>query len=161
MDTSFLKKEVKFQWKFRHSVYVLLGIFFLYIIGVISDAPAPAPVVQPTVTQSQVAEEAAVPQVQENPTAKADAQKELDRLMALSEKAGLVTSYEFSDSASVVYVGSVWYTQTVQFKKDFLAKIGTLKKQITGYMHFEIRDAYSNEKVAEVTAFSSSLKVYK
>lgn len=81
--------------------------------------------------------------------------------MALGKKSGLVTAYEFSDSATVVYVGNVWYTQTVQFKKDFLASIGMLKKQITGYQHLEIRDAYSNEKVAEITAFGGSLEVYR
>ena len=68
---------------------------------------------------------------------------------------------DFSDSATVVYVGPVWYTQTVAFKKDFLAKTAMLKKAVTGYGHFEVRDAHSNEKVAEVTAFSQSLEVYK
>lgn len=92
---------------------------------------------------------------------KEKAQKELDEFMSLSKKATIVTSYEFSDEASVVYVGKVWYTQTVQFKKDFIAKVATLKKAITGYKHFEVRDAYSNEKVAEVTSFSGSLEVYK
>lgn len=116
-------------------------------------AAVPEPVVQP--------KPAEVPQSQTSQTSKAAAQKELDELMALSKKAGLITSYEFSNVATVVYADSVWYTQTVQFKKDFLAKIGMLKKQITGYMHFEVRDAYSNEKLAEVTAFSSSLQVYK
>lgn len=51
MDTSFLKKEIPFQWSFRHSVYVLLGILFLYIISGGSSAPAPA--VQQSVAQSQ------------------------------------------------------------------------------------------------------------
>lgn len=100
-------------------------------------------------------------QVQDDPAAKAEAQEKLDELMALGKKSGLVTAYEFSDSATVVYVGNVWYTQTVQFKKDFLASIGMLKKQITGYQHLEIRDAYSNEKVAEITAFGGSLEVYR
>ncbi|MFA5022511.1 MAG: hypothetical protein WC508_05540 [Patescibacteria group bacterium] len=92
---------------------------------------------------------------------KAAAQKELDEVMALAKKSGLVSSYEFSNSATVVYVGQVWYTQTVQFKKDFMAKIAMLKKRITGYQHFEVRDANSDEKVGEVTAFGGSLKVYK
>lgn len=81
--------------------------------------------------------------------------------MALGKKSGLVTSYEFSESANVVYVGPLWYTQQVPFKKDFIAKIAMLKTNITGYRHFEVRDSYSNEKVAEVTAFSGSLEVYK
>ena len=82
--------------------------------------------------------------------------------MGLAKESGLVMSYDFTpDKGWTVYVGSVLYSQTVQFKKDFLAKIATLRKRITGYTFFEIRDAFSNEKVAEVTAFSSSLEVYK
>ncbi len=96
-----------------------------------------------------------------NATQKAQAQKELDDIMALGKKAGLVVSYEFSDRASVVFIGATWYTQTVAFKKDFMAKVATLKKAITGYQHFEVRDAYSNEKVGEVTALTGSLEVYK
>jgi cytoskeletal protein RodZ len=92
---------------------------------------------------------------------KAVAQKELDKIMSLAKQSGLVVSYEFSNSATVVYIGQVWYAQTVQFKKDFIAKIAMLKEQITGYRHLEVRDAYSNEKVAEVTAFAGSLEIYK
>ena len=92
---------------------------------------------------------------------KAQAQKELDDIMALGKKAGLVVSYDFSDRASVVFVGATWYTQTVAFKKDFMAKVATLKKVITGYQNFKVIDAYSNEKVGEVTAFTGSLEVYK
>jgi hypothetical protein len=46
-------------------------------------------------------------------------------------------------------------------KKNFIAKIGSLKKAITGYSHLEVKDAYSNEKVGEITAFSQSIEVYK
>ena len=94
-------------------------------------------------------------------TQTADAKKELEELMDLSNKSGLVTSYAFSDTKTVVYVGSTWYTQTVQFKKDFLAKVALLKEKITGYKHFEARDAYSNERVGEVTSSTGSLEVYK
>jgi cell division protein FtsL len=97
----------------------------------------------------------------ENTLSKENAQKELDEIISLGKKAGLISSYEFSDKATVVYVGDTWYTQTVSFKKDLMAKIATLKKIIIGYRHFEVRDAYSNEKVAEVAAFSGSLEVYK
>lgn len=96
------------------------------------------------------------------PTENRDAaKKELTDFMALAKKSGLVDSYEFSDMATVVYVSSLWYTQTVTFKKDFLAKTAVLKDGATGHKHFEVRDAHSNEKVAEVTAFSQSLEVYK
>ncbi len=97
----------------------------------------------------------------QNSISKESAQKDLDEIISLGKKAGLIVSYEFSDKATVVYIGSTWYTQTVAFKKDFMAKIASLKKVITGYNHFEARDAYSNEKVAEVTAFSNSIEVYK
>jgi len=89
------------------------------------------------------------------------AQKELDEIIALSKKAELISSYEFSNKANVVYVDSAWYGQKVSFKKDMMAKIAILKKRITGYQHFVMRDAYTDEKVAEVTAFSGSLEVYK
>jgi hypothetical protein len=60
-----------------------------------------------------------------------------------------------------VYIDSVWYTQKVDFKKDFIAKVGLLKKAVTGYSHFEVRDAYTDEKVGELTAFTQSIEVYK
>ncbi|MFA5934551.1 MAG: hypothetical protein WC827_01535 [Candidatus Paceibacterota bacterium] len=107
-------------------------------------------VVKSTTTKNVISEEE-----------KQKAQKELDSVFSLAKQAGLVTSYEFSNKANVIYVGKIWYTQTVAFKKDFLAKIATLKEKITGYHHFQVLDAYSNEKVAEVTAFSGSLEVYK
>lgn len=89
------------------------------------------------------------------------AKKELRELMQLSIDVKLVRSYEFSDKANVVYADRAWYSQDVQFKKDFLAKVSSLKEIITGYNHFEIRDTYTDEVVAEVTTFSGSLKVYK
>ena len=96
-----------------------------------------------------------------DPVAKKEAQDQLDAFMKTSKDAKLVTSYEFSETATVVYVDKMWYTQTVEFKKDFIAKIGMLKKAVTGYTHFELKDAYSNEKVGEITAFSQSIEVYK
>ncbi len=50
---------------------------------------------------------------------------------------------------------------TVTFKKDFLAKVATLQQASTGRHFFEVRDAHSNEKVGEVTAFERSLQVYR
>lgn len=88
-------------------------------------------------------------------------QKELTEYMTLAKKAGLIKSYEFSKMKNVVYADSVWYSQTVSFKQDFITKISTLKESITGYHWFEVRDAYSNEKLAEVTAFSGSIEIYK
>lgn len=92
---------------------------------------------------------------------KAVAQQDLKNTMDLAMKSGLVTSYEFSDTKRVVYAGSVWYTQTVAFKKDFLGSIAMSLKTSTGHHRFEVLDAYSNQKVAEVTAFSGSIEVYR
>jgi hypothetical protein len=61
----------------------------------------------------------------------------------------------------VIYVTDVWYSMTVTFKKDFLAKFAMLQEEISGRHFFEVRDDHSNEKVGEVTAFSGALKVYK
>lgn len=103
--------------------------------------------------------------IQESPEqpslTKEQAQNELNEIMDLGKQSGLIHSYEFSNRATVVYADYGWYSQTVAFKKDFLAKVATLKKAITGYNHFEVRDAYSDEKVAEVTSFMGSLEVYK
>lgn len=132
-------------------VAVLILLFFIGIFNMNSVTPSTPST--PSVAETQTPAP--------NSVSSEQAQKELKDLMALGEKSGLVTSYEFSDSANVVFVGNIWYTQTVQFKKDFIAKIGMLKKAITGYTHFEVRDAYSNEKVGELTAFSQSIEVYK
>jgi len=92
---------------------------------------------------------------------KEKAQKELKDFMETAKQAKIISSYEFSDTENVVYVDSMWYAQKVDFKKDIIAKIGLLKKVLTGYTHFEARDSYSNEKVAEITAFSQSVEIYK
>ncbi len=141
----------KKSWINRHPVLTTLGVLVVLIfIGMSGEEKtSTTPPVEPA------------PQATERSTSKEQAQVELDALMATSKKAGLVTSYEFSDKATEVYVGKVWYTQTVQFKKDFIAKVGMLKKAITGYSHFEVKDAYSNEKVGEIEAFSQSVEVYK
>lgn len=149
--------SVKKSWMHRHPIW---SIFITLIaVGIVTSAFSDNSKsdVQTTTSTSQVSNANPVATVQ----SKIDAQKELNDLIALSKKALLIDSYEFSDKASVVYVSSVWYTQTVAFKKDFMAKIATLKETITGYAHFEVRDVNSNEKVGEVTSFSRSLEVYK
>lgn len=108
----------------------------------------------------------AKPTEEETSIAREQAQTELDDLMSKAKKAGLVTSYDFSKlDANTwrwdVYVGKVWYTQTVQQKKDFIAYISLRKEVITGYRHFKVYDGYTNEKVAEVASFSGSIEVYK
>ena len=72
-----------------------------------------------------------------------------------------MSSYEFSDAERVIYVTDVWYGLSVQFKKDFLAKVAALQQAATGRHFFEVRNDHSNEKVGEVTAFEGSLEVYK
>ena len=136
-------------------ILIVGGVIALFVlVGIMGNSCDSTP------TQQKSESTAKTEQV--NLADKQAAQKELDELMGLAKESGLVMSYDFTpDKGWTVYVGSVWYSQTVQFKKDFLAKIATLRKRITGYTFFEIRDAFSNEKVAEVTAFSSSLEVYK
>jgi uncharacterized protein YpmB len=137
------------EWMTKHPI--AMGIIFIFIIimfvNMFSGSNKPQTITENTQPISQISKD--------------QAQKELVDLMALSKKAGLVTSYEFSEKATEIFIGKTWYSQTVEFKKDFIAKVGLLKKAITGYTHFEARDAYNNEKVAEITAFSQSIEIYK
>lgn len=150
-----MPKAKKVFYKTWYGIALIIICFIVVVnslskgIQKVAESPAatPAPEAQATPSEPTIS--------------KAQAQKELDSIMALAKKSNLVTSYEFSDSASVVYVGSTWYTQTVQQKKDFIAYVGERKKVIIGYSHFELHDAYTNEKVGEITAFSSSIEVYK
>ena len=133
----------------------------LFIIGFIGslfdDSPAPAPVQQ---TQPEKQEVAKAPEP--STTDIADALKEIERLMDISKQAGLVKSYEISkETPLTIYADKAWYTQNVQFKKDMLAKFSTLQQIAYGRHRLEVRDAYSNEKLAEVTAFSGSIELYK
>jgi hypothetical protein len=143
------------SWIRRHPVWS--GVIVFLVVGLIGSNLSGSKGEPVSATPAPVKEEASsAPSV-----SKAEAQKELEHIMDLSKQVNFATSYEFSDSASVVYAGSGWYAQDVAFKKNFLAKVGALKKAITGYQHFEVRDAKSNEKVGEITAFSGSLEVYK
>jgi len=146
-----------------------IAVIFFILFGITSETTPPKETPPPTTNQSdeQSTQKETPPPTANQPdeqtqaAQKESAQKELSEIIELGKKADLVVSCEFSDSATVVYIGPTWYTQTVAFKKDFIAKIGMLKKQITGYTHFEVRDAYSNEKVGEIKAFSQSIEVYK
>ena len=134
-------------------------VVFLVLFGINSDNTAPATVANEDTTKA--AEDAVPADSTTEEMSKEDAQKELDELMNLSKKAGLVSSDECAESANGVYVGEVWYTQTAIQKKDFLAYVGNLKKTITGFRNLKVQDAYSDEIVAEVTAGFGELKVYK
>lgn len=165
MDTEQIQKTS--FWKNKKFWYGVLIFFFVGTVIDVLDGNDPQ---TNTSTQTQVTTvepvtkedvKSETPKEEVTNQSKEDAQKELDEVMKLAQTSGLVTSYEFSEKANVVYVGKIWYTQTVAFKKDFMAKVSGLKKTITGYHRFEVLDTYSNEKVAEVTAFSGSLEVYK
>ncbi len=133
--------------------FVFLSVFFLVVvIGLTSGSDDKKPG-QETVVQSEQANSTA-----EN---KEQSQEALEALITLSKEAGVISSYEFSETANVVYVTDAWYNLDVSFKKDLLGKIASLKEAATGYHRFEVRNAKSNEKVAEVTAFSGSIEVYK
>lgn len=129
--------------------FVFLSVFFLVVvIGLSSGSNNKQPVAQSEQATSTVAD-------------KAQSQEALDALITLSKEAGVISSYEFSETANVVYVTDAWYNLDVSFKKDLLGKIASLKEAATGYHRFEVRNAKSNEKVAEVTAFSGSIEIYK
>ena len=66
--------------------------------------------------------------------AAAQASVEFKDLMDIAKQSGLVASFEFSNTARVIYVTDIWSDMTVAFKKDFLAKVATLQKLITGHM---------------------------
>lgn len=140
----------------------VIALIIFFGIGFIGTLVNPTPI--PTPSNPVVNEK---PKVVENTSAtqtisKEDAQKEFDKLMDLSKKSGLVKSYEMDVNTSLkIYVGDVWYKQEVTFKKDMLAKFSSLEQTIFGRHRLEVLDAYSNAKLAEVTAFSGSIEIYK
>lgn len=79
----------------------------------------------------------------------------------LMKEGGIISSYDFSETSNVIYVSTGWYTMPVQQKKDFLTSLSVMKEVATGYHRFEVRDAYSNELVAEVKGFSGAVEIYK
>lgn len=147
-STSGIPTQWNHEVKGKHILGILAVSVVTIAIMVMSGLSSSTPNTQPTQPTVSLQE-------------KQNAQKELDELITLSKRAGLVSSYEFSSTANVLYVSDAWYTQDVAFKKDFMAKIATLKKTITGYQRFELRDRRTDEKVAEVTGFSGTLEIYK
>ena len=112
-------------------------------------------------TPATASQQEATPTTSKSTMSGSEAAKEFKDLMDLSEKSTLVSSYEFSETGRVIYVTDVWYSMTVAFKKDFLAKVAMLQEAISGKHFFEVRNDHSNEKVGEVTAFSGAPEVYK
>lgn len=146
---------------YKKKWFIGLAIFFgIGLVGTIFDDTPPRPV---TTSTPEVKQEAPKETETAKPTiSKEEAQKEFDRLMDLSKQSGLVKSYEMSaDTSLKIFVSKLWYTQEVSFKKDMIAKFSSLEQAIYGRHRLEVRDAFSNEKVAEVTAFSGSFEVYK
>jgi hypothetical protein len=144
------------QWIGSHKlVTALIG---LVVIGGTSALTGSTSSTQPAATaQTQAAAEAPT-----TPTLSAtQATADFKDVMSTAVKADLVSSYQFNETDRVIYVTGLWYSQPVTFKKDFLAKIAMDQEAMTGKHFFEVRDEDSNEKVAEVTAFSGSLEVYK
>jgi hypothetical protein len=152
----------------RKKALLLFSGGWLFLSVVASSLSASSGTVQTTGKTTTSTQEATPAVATSTPktedTSAVDAEKAKSELTAFMKKsgyAGLVTSYEFSDHGNTVFVGAPWYSWTVQQKKDFIAYIAMHKKAFTGYAHFEVRDAYSNEKVGEVTSFSNSLEVYR
>ena len=144
-------KGKKFIWS------VVIGFILIGVVFGDDTSPAPASSVE-TAAAPVVAPEETETQKQ---AARAEAQEQLEALLAISKQAGVVASYEFSEIANVVYVTNTWYGLDVSFKKDLMGKIASLKEAATGYHRFEVRNSKSNEKVGEVTAFSGSIEIYK
>lgn len=166
MDTQEGTKKSYKQWWF----YVGVGLvaFVVSVIGLSGDSDTSVATTEPEqVVETQqetvpVAEaQDAVPVTEASTEDSAKAQSELDEVVALAKQAGVISSYEFSETANIVYVTDMWFKLDVAFKKDVMGKIASLKEAITGYHRFEVRHAQSNEKVGEVTAFSGSIEVYK
>jgi hypothetical protein len=134
------------------SALVLIAI----AVGIWKSEPAPQSAAQEPGMTGSTAQSAS----STTPSA-TDASAEFKNLMETAENAALVSSYEFSNSTRVIYVTDAWNSLTVQFKKDFLAKVAMLQDAMSGKHHFEVRNEHSNEKVGEVTAFTASLEVYK
>jgi hypothetical protein len=148
------------SWIKRHPYATGAILLILAIIAVPSDKQQQAQVNTSEVkTQEQASST-------EPKLSKEQAQKELNEFMKTAIKAQLVSSYDFKEIANNVYrwdifVDKNWYVMTVPQKKDFIAYIAIRKKAITGYSNFKVTDAYSNEKVGEVTSFSQSIEIYK
>lgn len=146
------KQEVKPFYKEEKFLYGVLIFFSIWTLISIISSPQ----------SSQTSQTPQSTAIEASPRAKADALKEFERLMDLSKQSGLVKSYEMDENTSLkIFVSNVWYSQEVQFKKNMLAKFSTLEQTIYGRHRLEVKDAYSNEKLAEVTAFSGSIEIYK
>ena len=155
-----MEQEVKKPF-YKKKWVIGLAIFFgIGFIGTLfDDTPRPTPTPSAPVVKEEPKEEVK-PQVSQ--ASKDEAMKEFKRLMDLSIASGLVKSYEMTkDTPLKIFVSKLWYTQEVQFKKDMVAKFSTLQQTIYGRRRLEVRDAFSNEKVAEVTAFSGSIEILK
>ena len=155
-----MEQEVKKPF-YKKKWVIGLAIFFgIGFIGTLfDDTPRPTPTPSAPVVKEEPKEEVK-PQVSQ--ASKDEAMKEFKRLMDLSIASGLVKSYEMTkDTPLKIFVSKIWYTQEVQFKKDMVAKFSTLQQTIYGRRRLEVRDAFSNEKVAEVTAFSGSIEILK
>ena len=130
-------------------LYIGIGLIVFVVGSVVifgrSDKPAPTNV--PIFNTS-------------NPTPNVQAQKELDDLMALSKKALIVDSYQFTAEGGTVYVSALWSASDIAFKNDFLAKVGGFKKSATGNPQFDVRSSSGKELLAEVRESGSAI-IYK
>ncbi len=145
-------ERYKYKVSVLNKAFVIIVLLAPLLVIIIKNNP---PVPFAVETKDAVPED--LPTVNKTPI---EAQKELKSFLALSKKAQIINSYDFTVDR-VIYVDRMWYSMTVTQKEHFLWNISNLKKISTGYHRFEARDAYSNEKVGEVTAFSGSVEVYK
>ncbi len=146
------KSDLTFKQKVISGMLGTLIVFA--VIGLASGPDPDTGSPQPTSKPNDVA---AVPSSAD----KEKAAKALKDYMELGIKTGIIKSYEFSDRRNLVYVTKLWYVMDVAQKKTFLTAVKNTKSVSTGEHFFEVRDGYSDEKVAEVTAFLGSLEIYK
>ncbi len=147
--------------RYKKVLYAISTLLILFvIISIVSyDAPATETTSQ-SVAQEQTNSGPVTPK-----RSKEEVLKEIDDVMTMGKKAGIISSYDFTEIADNLYKGDVfvekaWYDQKVTFKKDFVANAGMLKEELSGYSNIRFYDAYSNELVAEIDGFKG-LQIYK
>lgn len=155
------KKVSALSWMKQHKIITFIGIAFIFgMIGSLSNDPATT---QPTT--NQVAKEnpnEVKKDVVDEKAKKAEEEKNkknFEKYLNAFKASGLIDNYEFSDSANVMYVTSVWYQMTVKDKEDFLNMGFALRQKAMGYGHFEVKHYQSNELVGKASI--TSIKVLK
>jgi len=130
------------SWINKHRIISGFGSLAVLFVSLTLIFPSNQPVAQSPVAQPSV-------------TNVADVQA-LKDFEVKWQNVGLIDSV---NSNGTVYVDSPWYLMTVQQKDEFLQQLEQLKTAAFGGCNFDVRDAYSDEKVGGVTLFFCSPEV--